>query len=171
MEFLKSVLGERFDEFSKIIKTHNENNPENVIKLANLSEGGYVDKDKYAALKTKFEKETGRLLEEAEGIKKTFAIELAVKEEKPKNAKALKALLDIDAITYEDGVLGGFSEQMEAIRKENGFLFEEEKHLPKFTHSAFGAEAEMTKEEFKKLGYMEKLRLKKEAPQIYAKLK
>ena len=171
MEFLRNVLGEKFEEFSQAVTDYNLNNPDKAVKIANLSEGGYVDKDKYATLKTKYEKETGRLLKETEDIKKTFALELSLKDEKPRNVKALKALLDLDAITYEDGVLKGFSEQIAEIRKENSFLFEEEKPAPKFTRSVLGAEAEMTKEDFKKLGYMEKLKLKKEAPEIYAKLK
>lgn len=171
MEFLRNVLGERFDEFSQLVTDYNKNNPEKSVKLANLSEGGYVDKDKYASLKTKYEKETEKLLGETENIKKTFAIELALKEEKPRNTKALKALLDLDAITYENGVLNGLSEQLSEIRRENGFLFEEEKAAPKFTRSVGGADGEMTKDDFKKLSYMEKLKLKIDAPLLYSKLK
>ena len=171
MEFLREVLSEKFDEFSQLVADFNEKNPEKSIKLANLAGGGYVDKDKYQSLKTKLEKETERLLSDTENVKKAFALELALKDEKPKNTKALKALLDLDAITYEDGVLNGFSEQMEKIRKENGFLFEDDVKPPKFTRSVSGADGEMTKADFKKLSYMEKLKLKLDAPDIYSKLK
>ena len=171
MEFLREVLGEKYGEFSQALSDYNERNPERQIKLANLADGGYVDKDKYAALKAKYEKEKESFLKDTENIKKEYALELALKEEKPRNTKALRALLDFDLITYEDGVLNGFSEQIEKIRKENAFLFEEGNVKPQFSRSVSGANAELSKEDFKKLSYMEKLKLKKDAPKIYNELK
>ena len=53
MEFLKAILGEElYQQFTDKINLYN-GTPENAqkqIKLANLGEGGYVSKDKYAAL-------------------------------------------------------------------------------------------------------------------------
>jgi len=171
MEFLREVLGEKFGEFTRALSDYNESNPDRQVKLANLADGGYVDKDKYAALKAKYEKEKESFLKDTLNIKKEYALELALKEEKPRNTKALKALLDFDLITYEDGVLNGFSEQIEKIKKENAFLFEESTIKPQFSRSVSGADTELTKEDFKKLSYMEKLKLKKEAPKIYNELK
>ena len=53
MEFLKAILGEElFKQFSEKIASFNglPENKEKQIKLANLGEGGYVSKEKYAAL-------------------------------------------------------------------------------------------------------------------------
>ncbi len=48
MDFLKSILGEElFTTFSEKVKSHNEANPDKAIKLADLSSGAYVSKQKY----------------------------------------------------------------------------------------------------------------------------
>ncbi len=55
MDFLKEVLGEElFKQFTEKVNSYNGNevNKDKQVKLANLSEGGYVSKDKYSALET-----------------------------------------------------------------------------------------------------------------------
>lgn len=55
MDFLKEVLGEElFKQFTEKVNSYNgsEANKDKQVKLANLSEGGYVSKDKYSALET-----------------------------------------------------------------------------------------------------------------------
>lgn len=55
MEFLKEVLGEElYSQVAEKLNAHNGNeaNKDSQIKLANLGAGGYVSKDKYAALET-----------------------------------------------------------------------------------------------------------------------
>jgi hypothetical protein len=49
MEFLKTILGDKYPEFEAAITAHNENpeNKDKQIKLANLSSGDYVGKAKY----------------------------------------------------------------------------------------------------------------------------
>lgn len=60
---------------------------------------------------------------ELDGIKFNSALELKLASSGAKNPKALKGLLDMDKIHYEDGALVGFSEQLETIKKENDYLF------------------------------------------------
>lgn len=55
MDFLKEVLGEElFKQFTEKVNSYNGNeaNKDKQVKIANLSEGGYVSKDKYSALET-----------------------------------------------------------------------------------------------------------------------
>lgn len=53
------------------------------------------------------------------------AIENGLREAKARNTKATRALLDESKFTIsEDGTVGGLKEQIEAIAKENSFLFE-----------------------------------------------
>lgn len=54
MEFLKNVLGEKYEEFKEIIDTYNENpeNKDKKIKIVNLESGDYVSSEKYVTLKT-----------------------------------------------------------------------------------------------------------------------
>ncbi len=57
--------------------------------------------------------------------KKNSAIKLAVLGAKPRNEKALMALIDTEAIKLnDDGSLTGLNEQLENIKKDNDFLFE-----------------------------------------------
>lgn len=50
MEFLKNVLGDKYDEFKGIIDKYNSENKDKAIKLADLSSGEYVSKAKFDAL-------------------------------------------------------------------------------------------------------------------------
>ena len=72
MEFLKQFFGGKamtYDEFVQAINAYNgdEANKEKQIKLANLTDGGYVSKDKYLSLETDL---TGKKseLEKANGL-------------------------------------------------------------------------------------------------------
>lgn len=58
-------------------------------------------------------------------VHKTHAIENGVRDAKAKNVKAVIGLLDIDKISYKDGALEGFKEQIEALTKgeDSAFLF------------------------------------------------
>lgn len=64
-----------------------------------------------------------------------YGIEKALTGAKAKNAKAVQALLNMDELKYEDGKISGLDKQLEAIKKDNGYLFEaeEEKLPPQFT--------------------------------------
>lgn len=55
MEFLKDILGEDlYKQVETKLNEHNGNeaNKDNLIKLANLAKGDYVDKNKYSSLET-----------------------------------------------------------------------------------------------------------------------
>lgn len=57
--------------------------------------------------------------------KKNAAIRLAIVASRPRNEKALMALIDTETIKLnEDGTVTGFKEQLENIKKENDYLFE-----------------------------------------------
>ena len=53
-----------------------------------------------------------------------FALEGALTNAKSKNNKALKALLDMDNIKYQEGKLEGLQEQIEALQKDASYLFD-----------------------------------------------
>ena len=170
MEFLKDVLGERYGEFCGIIDNYNKENPENAVFLANLSDGEYTKKSEYSATIQKYEKDIKRLSDELNKKEFDYKLELLIRDEKPKNTKALKALIDLDKIVYENGVISGFKEQIEKLKKEESYLFASG-DMPQFTRPVSSADDGLTREEYQKLSYMEKLKLKKEAPKIFSKLK
>lgn len=165
MDFLKNILGEElFSSVSEKINAFNKANPDKPVKLADLSSGGYVDKDKYSSLETelngykgqiaqrdkdiaelkkkadgselsgklselqeKYDKDTADLMKQLTQTQFNAALDLALEKSGAKNTKALRGLLDMDKIKFENNALSGFSEQLEQIKSENDFLFEAEK--------------------------------------------
>lgn len=165
MDFLKDILGEElFSSVSGRINEFNKANPDKPVKLADLSSGGYVDKNKYSSLETelngykgqiaqrdkdiaelkkkadsgelsnklselqsKYDKDTADLTEQLKQTKFNSALDLALAGSGARNAKALRGLLDMDKIKFDNDELSGFSEQLEQIKAENDYLFEAEK--------------------------------------------
>lgn len=152
MDWLKEFLGEElYSQVEAKLKGNDK------IKLANLASGEYVSKAKYdddikekdttiSELTDKVKEFDGVDVKQfqddikewetkyAEGIateKKNSAIKLAIALSKPKNEKALMALLDTDIIKVDDkGNVTGLKEQLENIKKDNDFLFEKEEVPP-----------------------------------------
>ena len=52
-----------------------------------------------------------------------YALNDALKAAKPRNAKAVSALLDHSKIEYKDGALKGITEQIDALKKSDPYLF------------------------------------------------
>ena len=85
-----------------------------------------------------------------------------------KNKKALSALIDFDKVSFEDGKLIGLIEQIESLKQECDYLFNDsETDKPKFTN---GLGAFENKLDMSGLSYSERLRLYKEMPELYKKL-
>ncbi len=163
MEFLKAILGEElFTTFSEKVSAYNESNPDKAIKIADLSTGLYVDKNKYdaaiserdgykgllsqrdadiedlktkassaddlttqlTALQDKYTKDTDDLQAQLKQTKFDSALDVALAGSGAKNTKALRALLDMEKISFKDDALHGFTEQLEQIKTENDYLFE-----------------------------------------------
>lgn len=66
MEFLKAFFGDKaitYDELVQAINAYNgdEKNKEKLIKMVNLTDGGYVSKDKYTNLETDLSGKTTEL--------------------------------------------------------------------------------------------------------------
>lgn len=59
-----------------------------------------------------------------------YALEGALSSAKCKNNKALKALLDMEGIKYQEGKLEGLESQLEGLKNEASYLFETEEQPP-----------------------------------------
>lgn len=53
-----------------------------------------------------------------------YALDKGLTSAKCKNTKALKALLDMDKIKYQDGKLDGLEEQLNNLKESDGYLFD-----------------------------------------------
>lgn len=62
---------------------------------------------------------------------KSFKIEGALRDAKAKNIKTVLPLIDTDKVSVnKDGSLTGLSEQIDAVKKDNSFLFDAEQPKP-----------------------------------------
>ena len=104
-------------------------------------------------------------------LKRDGAIELALREAKAKNPKAVKALLNGDNITIDDDGVHGLKEQLEQLQESDGYLFtdsqEGAKPGVKITGSGnpSGGSSEVPK--LSELSYKQALELKNSNPEVY----
>ena len=149
MEFLKELFGDKALTYSEL---ENALKDSKTIKLANLADGNYVDKAKFDAkiselatanqtiseLQTTVKKFDGV---DVDGLKKQIAdaqtkyntdieqarynygLDLAIRDAKAKNPKAVKALLDLSKITRDGEKFIGLTEQLEELKKTDGYQF------------------------------------------------
>jgi vacuolar-type H+-ATPase subunit I/STV1 len=100
--------------------------------------------------------------EEMYNLQFDFALENALNNAKSKNNKALKALLDMDSIKYQDGKFDGLQEQIEVLQKDASYLFNLET-APSNTGGlgSFGRgnNSTITKDQFRNMSYIEKMDL------------
>lgn len=77
-------------------------------------------------LQKQFDESKTNAEKQLQATKKDYEISAAIDKAGAKNAKAVKALLDTEKINFDDnGKLIGLSEQLEAVKKDNDFLFAE----------------------------------------------
>lgn len=149
MEFLKELFGDKaltFDDFSKAVEAKK-------IKLADLSGGAYVSKEKLDAkieelktvqsslaekdaalkkwdgvdlekLKAENEAKTQELNNQLAELKKQNAVETTLLAENIQDLKAIKAYIDFETVKVgDDGSVTGLKEQVEKLRTDKAFLF------------------------------------------------
>jgi len=126
-EFLAPFFGEESLSFEELKAQLNEN-------PVDLAMAGLVSLDDYRALEEKFFQSQGF----NETLKLDHAVEGAIAALRPKKAGVVKALLDFEGISLDASGLQGASEQLERIKTENPFLFEEERARPAFGRAAPG---------------------------------
>ena len=90
-----------------------------------------------------------------------------------KNAKAVMALLDLEALKTSKNQEADINAALEGLKKDSGYLFEEPQIPPPYaggtgTHKLLG---EVTKETFAGMGYRERLELKQSNPELYEQMK
>ncbi|MFV0351423.1 MAG: phage scaffolding protein [Oscillospiraceae bacterium] len=117
------------------------------------------------------EKEAAQQKEEAE--KEFLAdIEKSIAAAKGKDAKTILPLLDIEALRVSKNRDADLSAALETVKGEKEFLFDttDGSPPPKAVRSTSGLAEPVTKEEFAKYGYLRRLALKKENPDLYNQL-
>ena len=102
-----------------------------------------------------------------------YALDGALTNAKSKNTKAIKALLDMNSIKYQEGKLEGLQEQIEALQKDASYLFDLN-NTPSNTggigNFGRGGKVSITKEDFNKMSYNDRVKLYNENPEMYTEL-
>ena len=91
---------------------------------------------------------------------------------KGKSAKAVTALLDVDALKTSKNQEADIKAALDALKKDSGYLFDDIQTPPPFAPGP-GKDpigGDLTKESFAKMGYRDRVALKHEHPEQYAKL-
>jgi predicted nucleic acid-binding Zn-ribbon protein len=82
--------------------------------------------------KAKAEQATADAVKQVAGLKFDHALDGALTGAKARNAKAVRALLQSDALKLQDdGSIMGLKEQLEKIKSENDYLFESDTPTPR----------------------------------------
>lgn len=181
MDFLKTVLGdELFQTVSQKVNDFNSANPDNAVKIANLSSGEYVSSNKHKELETeangyktqleqlsgeikklkdnaanggdeirqqlgelqqKYDNDTKNLKETIDNLKFDSALDSCISQSGAKSIKALKGVLDMEKISFENGAIKGFDEQLENLKKEYDYLFKDVQSSTGMSHGSTSPEA------------------------------
>lgn len=88
-----------------------------------------------------------------------------------RNVKSVKALLDVEALKQSKDQTADIKAAIEACQKENDYLFGAREPINNSVGPTGASIIKMTKEEFRKLGYKERLELKQKNPEKYNELK
>lgn len=217
MEFLKEILGEElYKQFEQAVNAYNGNeaNKDKQIKLANLTEGGYVSKDKYTSLETDLSGKTSEL-EKANGLieelkkstgkdeglhQKITDYEAEIEKLKKENetlktdnalkfALAAAGAVDVDYLVFkakekgeiklgDDGKIKGEDDLITGLKTQHPAMFQApnnnqqqnnrkilENNLPNGDN-----DKTVTKEQFLKMGFNERMKLKEENPDLFKQL-
>lgn len=156
---LKTQLSER-DTQLKELKVKAAGNEELTTKIAELEGLNNTTKEEYEIKITALRKET--------------SIELALKDQKAKNIKAVKALLDLDKVSVDGDNLIGLEEQLKGLKESDSYLFGDDTLAGRDPNpGSGGTPSEHRKNPFSKdhFNLTEQGRLFREEPELAAKLK
>lgn len=140
------------------------------LKKANKQIEDFKDMDiegiKAAAdeYKQKYEKAKEEAEKELEKIKFNHAIEKALAGAKARNIKAVKALLDMEGLKFNDGEIVGLKDQLERIKSENDYLFDSDDGTPEIVLP--GSKGKDEPVDFSKLTYSQMVELAQKNPNI-----
>lgn len=126
-----------------------------------------------AALQGKLAGKDSEWQEKLDAIAFEGRVKEAITGAKGRNAKAVMALLDLDALKGSKNQEADIKSALEGLKKDNGYLFEDAQTPPPYaagtgTHKLL---TEVTKEAFDKMGYRERLEFKQSNPEQYEQMK
>lgn len=121
--------------------------------------------------KTKFEKANSENEEVLNQVKLEFDIEKAILKSGARNEKAVKSLLDIEELKTSKSFKDDLEKQIKTLQEKESYLFKSENPRMKVVGKSNGTlEGGITKEQFDKMSYAERVDLKKKDGNLYNEL-
>ncbi len=113
------------NESAKLTKSQLEQTNKQLEELKKNATLTDEQKKQLDDLKAQLDEQTKTHESELATLRKNHAIDTALGSAKAKNAKAVRALLDESKIVLgDDGSISGLKEQLEAVQKDNDYLFD-----------------------------------------------
>lgn len=98
-------------------------------------------------------------------------VERTLLSSKVKNAKAVRALLDLEDAKVKDGTIKGLDNQLAKLKESDPYLFESDSKptgvTPGEPHGRQGSSG-VTKEQFDKMSYLERVKFQGDNPDAYS---
>lgn len=116
----------RFNEINDKMKSYKSQLEDKTAEVETLSKKvGDSDKlnQEIQTLREANAKAAGEHMAELSRLKKSNAIDGVLRDSKAKNVKAVKALLDMDKITFNDDKLEGLEDQIKALQESDSSKF------------------------------------------------
>lgn len=99
-----------------------------------------------------------------------YALDSVLKDNKCKNTKALKALLDLDNIKFNEGKLEGLESQLTALKESDGYLFDAEPTLTGGGFNPPSGGSSLTKADLLKMPYSKRNELYNKDPNEFNRI-
>ncbi|MDK2899605.1 MAG: hypothetical protein PWQ45_107 [Thermosipho sp. (in: thermotogales)] len=167
---------ERFNEVNeekKALKEQNEKLEENIKNLQSSSSDSKKLKEQLENVKAETEQLKKDFEKKTKEIKKNALIENNLLKENARYPELLKNLINKELISVDGDEVVGLSEQITKLKKDYADLFGENKPLDS-KKTGIGEnnnkDISVSREDFNKMGYKERLELKQKNPEVFQKL-
>lgn len=170
--FGKMIPKSRFDDKVEEVNDYKQQIAERDTQLAELQQKAAGNEELQQQIISLQEQNEQTALDYKQQLQQKdfdFALTEALRDAKAKNPKAVKALLDSEAIKFEDGKLSGLSEQLDLLKASDDYLFVVE-GLKGNTPPQGGQPPAITKEQFSSMSYTEKVELYNKDGELYKQL-
>lgn len=157
----KKELDKQLTGYKTQLEELSKNNKDNEALVKQIEELQLTNKQASEAYENKIK-----------AIEFDYALDTALNSSKCKNNKALKALLDMNSIKYQDGKLEGLETQINSLKESESYLFEDV--TPRDTGGVgnFGRSKSqaITKEQFNNMSYADRMNLFNNNKELYDSL-
>lgn len=145
------------------------------LQEANTTIDGFKDYDQVKSqveeYKSKYEQSKTEYEEKIADMQFNQILETEITAAGGRNAKAVKAMLDVEALKKSKDQSADIKAAIEACQKDNDYLFGATEPINNPVLPTNGPALSVTKEQFKAMGYKERLEIKQKDPEKYNELK